>query len=125
MPVPEVALCPDAMFRGLLFSSEFQTGFVHINICKSDIILYHFSNCTDKIYVPGKSILHCPVIQKASFHSTIMGGAYRKRRFNYREARGAAAWRPAVMRNVPLSGRPRDDPAWAGSSESGLCPKYC
>ena len=35
------------------------------------------------------------------FTPLIMEGAYRKRRFIYREAHGAAAWRPAVMRTVP------------------------
>ena len=65
----------------------------------------------------------CPGIQAAPFHSTHMEGAYRKRRFIYREARGAAAWRPAVMRIVPsangreatLRGRDRQSQAYVRS----------
>ena len=65
----------------------------------------------------------CQGIQAAPFHSTHMEGAYRKRRFIYRVARGAAAWRPAVMWIVPsadgrettLHGRDRQSQAYVRS----------
>ena len=97
---------------------------VYIKLIKSDIILYPIIVSPDKIQIPCKSklfILHGNTRGARSLHS--MAGIDRKRRFIYREARGAAAWRPAVMRIVPsangreatLRGRDRQSQAYVRS----------
>ena len=87
---------------------------------------YRYNLRTGQIHITLSGSTGCVF----SLHS--MEGAYRKRRFIYREARGAAAWRPVVMRTVPpadgreaiLRGRDHQSQAYVRSiaqgSEKGL-----
>ena len=92
-------------------------------LCTGNIFPYQFTACTDKIQLPGKSVF-MPGSSSSVFSLHSYG-----RRLSEEEVYlpcDSRCGSVETCRNVDrsFSGRPRDDPAWAGSPESSLCPKF-